>query len=169
MDMVVSRTKVWLDARFAKVRRKETNGSNFLAELMARATGADVALLNAGSIRADRFLEKGEMTMRDLCDLLVRVLLVTLQGLHFGTPCHCLFIILVLVLSTNNHILMLSRAGCFYESQWQVSVIALIILWWYVKYIVSRSFCNFLPPANKLSYSFLNLFHSYSCNQTKQL
>ena len=25
-----------------------------------------------GSIRADRFVEKGEMTMRDLCDLLVR-------------------------------------------------------------------------------------------------
>ena len=63
--MVVSRTKVWLDARFAKVRRKETNGSNFLAELMARATGADVALLNAGSIWADRF------PMREVIELLM--------------------------------------------------------------------------------------------------
>lgn len=70
MDTVVGRTKVDLDARFAEVRRRETNVANFLAELMARATGADVAILNAGTIRADRFVEKGEMTMRDLCDLL---------------------------------------------------------------------------------------------------
>lgn len=74
MDVVVGRSKVRLDARFAEIRRRETNVSNFLAELMTRATGADVALLNAGSIRADRFLEKGEMSMRDLCDLLVSVM-----------------------------------------------------------------------------------------------
>lgn len=70
MDVVVGRTKVQLDARFAEIRCRETNIGNFLAELMTRATGADIALLNAGTIRADRFLEKGVMTMRDLCDLL---------------------------------------------------------------------------------------------------
>ncbi|KAL7533326.1 hypothetical protein ACHAXR_005170 [Thalassiosira sp. AJA248-18] len=73
MDVVVGRTKVTLDARFAEIRRRETNISNFLAELMTRGTGADVAILNAGSIRADRFVEKGELTMKDLCDLLVRI------------------------------------------------------------------------------------------------
>ena len=110
----------------------------------------DVVLLNAGLILVDMFLEKGEMTMRDMYDLLVRVLLVTLQVLHFGTPySHCLSIIRALVLSTNDHISMLSRAGYFFDSQWQVSVIALIILWWHVKCMVSRSFCNFLPQAHK--------------------
>mmetsp|Transcript_566 Transcript_566/g.1039 ORF Transcript_566/g.1039 Transcript_566/m.1039 type:complete len:573 (+) Transcript_566:106-1824(+) len=70
MDMIVGRTKVKLDARFSEIRTKETNISNFLAELMTRATGADVAILNAGSIRADRFVDAGQLTMRDCCDLL---------------------------------------------------------------------------------------------------
>eukprot|EP00581_Thalassiosira_minuscula_P015309 CAMPEP_0183720282 /NCGR_PEP_ID=MMETSP0737-20130205/12943_1 /TAXON_ID=385413 /ORGANISM="Thalassiosira miniscula, Strain CCMP1093" /LENGTH=564 /DNA_ID=CAMNT_0025950127 /DNA_START=41 /DNA_END=1735 /DNA_ORIENTATION=- len=70
MDMVIGRAKVALDARFSQIRTKETNVGNFLAELMVRATGADVALFNSGTIRADRILEKGEMTLRDLCELL---------------------------------------------------------------------------------------------------
>jgi len=70
MDIVVGRTKTTLDARFGEIRRRETNISNFLAELMTRGTGADVAILNAGSIRADREVEGGELVMRDLCDLL---------------------------------------------------------------------------------------------------
>lgn len=70
MDNVVGRTKVRLDARFSEIRTKETNISNFLAELLTRSTGADIALFNAGTIRADRFIEKGDMTVKDLCDLL---------------------------------------------------------------------------------------------------
>ena len=73
MDTIVGRTKVRLDARFSEIRTKETNVGNFLAELMACGTGADVAILNAGTIRADRFVDKGQLTERDLCDLLVSV------------------------------------------------------------------------------------------------
>lgn len=76
MDIIVGKTKVPLDARFSEIRTKETNVSNFLAELMARGTGADVAILNAGTIRADRFIDKGQLTERDLCDLLVSSLLL---------------------------------------------------------------------------------------------
>lgn len=73
MCNVVGRTRVPLDARFTETRRGETNIGNFLAELMVRGTGADIALLNAGTIRADRFIEKGEITMRDLMAILVSV------------------------------------------------------------------------------------------------
>ena len=70
MDVVVGRTKIRLDARFSEIRTKETNVSNFLAELLTRSTGADIALFNAGTIRADRFIEKGDITVKDMCDCL---------------------------------------------------------------------------------------------------
>ena len=71
MNEVVGKSKVRLDARFSEVRTKETNIGNFLAELMARSTGADIGFLNSGTIRADRFVEPGQLIMKDLCDLLV--------------------------------------------------------------------------------------------------
>jgi 2',3'-cyclic-nucleotide 2'-phosphodiesterase (5'-nucleotidase family) len=71
MDVVVGRSKVRLDARFLSVRTEETNVGNFLAEVIARATSCDVALLQAGAIRADRFIEPGAITVGDLKDLLV--------------------------------------------------------------------------------------------------
>jgi 5'-nucleotidase len=70
MDVVLGVTKADLDARFSEVRTKETNVSNFLASVLARATGADIALFNAGSIRADRIIPKGILKVQDLCDLL---------------------------------------------------------------------------------------------------
>lgn len=72
MDTVVGRTKVRLDARFLTIRTKETNIGNFLAEVMARATSADVAILQAGAIRANRFIEPGVIKAGDINDLLVR-------------------------------------------------------------------------------------------------
>lgn len=69
MNTVIGRSKVDLDARFSQIRTKETNVSNFLASVMARATDADVALLNSGSIRADRIIQKGDIKMSDLADL----------------------------------------------------------------------------------------------------
>jgi 5'-nucleotidase len=70
MDKVIGRTKVDLDARFREIRTKETNISNFVASLMTRSTGADVAILNSGSLRADKIIPKGPITVRDLTDLL---------------------------------------------------------------------------------------------------
>jgi 5'-nucleotidase len=69
MNSVVGTSKVDLDARFSQIRTKETNVANFLASVMARATDADIALLNSGSIRADRILPKGDIRMSDLADL----------------------------------------------------------------------------------------------------
>lgn len=72
MDEIVGVTKVPLDARFSELRTKETNVGNFICELMTRSTGADIALINAGTFRADRFLGKdgGVLTEKDLCALL---------------------------------------------------------------------------------------------------
>jgi 5'-nucleotidase len=70
MDLVVGKTKVDLDARFSQVRTKETNIANFCASVLARATGADVVILNSGSIRADRIIPAGLLKVHDLCDLL---------------------------------------------------------------------------------------------------
>jgi 5'-nucleotidase len=70
MDVAIGRTKVDLDARFREIRTKETNISNFVASLMTRSTGADVAILNSGSLRADKIIPKGPITVRDMNDLL---------------------------------------------------------------------------------------------------
>lgn len=72
MDEIVGVTKVPLDARFCELRMKETNVGNFICELMTRATEADIALINAGTFRADRFLgeDDGVLTENDLCALL---------------------------------------------------------------------------------------------------
>jgi 2',3'-cyclic-nucleotide 2'-phosphodiesterase (5'-nucleotidase family) len=76
MNAVVGRSKVRLDARFLSIRTEETNVGNFLAEVVSRATSADVALIPAGSIRADRIFEPGVITARDVNDLLVRLVVV---------------------------------------------------------------------------------------------
>ena len=70
MDKVIGTTKVDLDARFSQIRTKETNISNLIASLMTRSTGCDVAILNSGTLRADRILPKGDIKVRDLHDLL---------------------------------------------------------------------------------------------------
>jgi hypothetical protein len=42
----------------------------------SRATGADVAILQAGAIRADRYIGPGEITAGDVNDMLVRTCFV---------------------------------------------------------------------------------------------
>ncbi|MBA3356500.1 MAG: 5'-nucleotidase C-terminal domain-containing protein [Pyrinomonadaceae bacterium] len=54
LSQTVGRSRVALDARSAENRTRETNVGNMVAEAFRRATGADVALMNGGSIRADR-------------------------------------------------------------------------------------------------------------------
>jgi 5'-nucleotidase len=86
MDTVIGRTKVDLDARFREIRTRETNISNFVARLMTWCTGADVAILNSGSLRADKIIPKGSITVRDMNDLLpmadpLEVIELTAEGL----------------------------------------------------------------------------------------
>jgi 5'-nucleotidase len=66
----VGRTSVALDARSAENRTRETNAGNFIADAFRKATAADVALLNGGSIRADELIAPGQLTMRNVFSIL---------------------------------------------------------------------------------------------------
>ena len=66
----VGRTTVPLDARSATSRSVETNVADFIADSFRRAAGADVALINGGSIRADDVLPAGDLTVRDVLSIL---------------------------------------------------------------------------------------------------
>ena len=70
---VLVHSAVDLEARFSKVRREETNTANLVADIMRLATRAEVALLNAGSLRADRVIPRGPVTLGDLRSLLPMV------------------------------------------------------------------------------------------------
>jgi len=64
------RTDVDLDVKSASVRTQETNMGDFIADAYRRATGADVALVNGGSIRADATFKRGVLTKRDVLSIL---------------------------------------------------------------------------------------------------
>jgi 5'-nucleotidase len=66
----VGRTETPLDARSEQGRNLETNIADFIADAFRQATGADVALLNGGSIRADTIISAGELTLRDVLSIL---------------------------------------------------------------------------------------------------
>ena len=66
----VGRTAVALDARSATSRSEETNVADFIADAFRAAAGADVALVNGGSIRADDIIPAGELTLRDVLSIL---------------------------------------------------------------------------------------------------
>lgn len=66
----VGMTSVSLDARSAANRTGETNIADYVADAFRQAAGADVALLNGGSIRADSIITPGELTLRDVLSIL---------------------------------------------------------------------------------------------------
>lgn len=66
----VGRTTVELEARSAVGRNRETNMGNFISDAFRKATGADVAIMNGGSIRADAVIKPGEITRRDVLSVL---------------------------------------------------------------------------------------------------
>jgi 5'-nucleotidase len=66
----VGRTNVPLDARSEENRTRETNVGNFIADAFRKATTADVALLNGGSIRADELIPAGVLTVRNVLSIL---------------------------------------------------------------------------------------------------
>jgi 5'-nucleotidase len=70
LDTPVGRTDAPLDARSATSRSQETNVADFIADAFRREAGADVALLNGGSIRADDVLPAGDLTLRDVLSIL---------------------------------------------------------------------------------------------------
>lgn len=70
LDEVVGKTQVKLELRSAVVRTQETNMTDFIADLYRESTGADVALVNGGSIRADAEIKPGDITRRDVLAIL---------------------------------------------------------------------------------------------------
>jgi 5'-nucleotidase len=70
LSVVVGRTAVDLDARSAPNRRQETNIGDFIADSFRAATGADLGLMNGGSIRADEIIHAGALTRRDVLSIL---------------------------------------------------------------------------------------------------
>jgi 5'-nucleotidase len=70
LSQFVGRTSVELDARSGAGRTQETNVGNFVADSFRAATGADVGLMNGGSIRADEIIRPGALTKRDVLSIL---------------------------------------------------------------------------------------------------
>ncbi len=67
---MVGRTRVPLDARSEANRTGETNAGDFVADSLRQATGADVALINGGTIRADTIYEPGPLSKHDVLAIL---------------------------------------------------------------------------------------------------
>ncbi len=70
MDKPVGRAAVPLDALAINSRNRETNLGNLIADSFRQATGADVALFNGGSIRANMTYQPGAITKRDVVTML---------------------------------------------------------------------------------------------------
>lgn len=66
LSQPVGRTAVALDAIEESNRNRETNLASFVADAYRKATGAEVALINGGSIRSDSVLRPGPLTRRDV-------------------------------------------------------------------------------------------------------
>ncbi|WNG38823.1 bifunctional metallophosphatase/5'-nucleotidase [Archangium violaceum] len=66
LSQPVGRTAVALDASEEANRTRETNLASFVADAYRKATGAEVALINGGSIRSDSVLRPGPLLRRDV-------------------------------------------------------------------------------------------------------
>ena len=70
LDLPVGETTVALDARQETNRTRETNLGSFIADAYRRQTGAQVALLNGGSIRSNTTYGPGALSKRDVLSIL---------------------------------------------------------------------------------------------------
>lgn len=70
MDQNLGVSLVELDGRFASVRTRETNLGNLVCDLLRVASGADIVLLNSGTLRSDTLHPAGTLTFRDLTNML---------------------------------------------------------------------------------------------------
>jgi len=59
-----------LDGRFDVVRSQETRLGNFVADIMASVTKADIVLMNSGTFRSDGIHYQGDFRLRDLMTIL---------------------------------------------------------------------------------------------------
>lgn len=66
----IGATSVELDALSHSSRQKETNIGNFIADSYRKAVGADIGLVNGGSIRADLVYQPGPLNKRAVLSIL---------------------------------------------------------------------------------------------------
>ena len=78
---VIGENQIFLDGERERIRYEETNLGDFITDIMREFTGADAALLNAGSIRAS--LDAGPITVEAVFKVMPyenELLLVELTG-----------------------------------------------------------------------------------------
>ena len=83
MKEVIGELDCELEGRFSELRTRETNLGNLITDIMRRATRADVALINSGTMRSDTIHEAGEFKMK------VRNWLLNFRGLLNFHPLIC--------------------------------------------------------------------------------
>jgi 2',3'-cyclic-nucleotide 2'-phosphodiesterase (5'-nucleotidase family) len=64
LNVKVGETEVDLDGERRHVRSRETNFGNLMADIVRQVSGADVAIMNGGGIRAS--IRKGEIRVKDI-------------------------------------------------------------------------------------------------------
>ena len=80
LDTVCGATAVELDGVFGHIRSRETNLSNFIADIVRDETKADVCIINSGTLRLDQVIPAGEIKLRHINDLLpIRDAIVVLR------------------------------------------------------------------------------------------
>jgi 2',3'-cyclic-nucleotide 2'-phosphodiesterase (5'-nucleotidase family) len=89
LKTVIAHSLCPIDARASVVRSQESGLGCFLCDVMASENCADIALINAGSIRSDRVYPKGNVTVEVFMDIFpfqdpVVLLLVPAQTLLLG-------------------------------------------------------------------------------------
>lgn len=70
MESIIGETSVPLDGRSAVVRSKESNLGNLICDIMRGSTQADIAWMNAGTLRSDAIHGPGPLRLKDLVDIL---------------------------------------------------------------------------------------------------
>jgi len=78
---IIGQSAVFLDAEREKIRYEETNLGNLLTDIMRESSGAQIALLNGGSIRAS--IDSGPITVEDVFKTLPfdsKVVLIDITG-----------------------------------------------------------------------------------------
>ena len=70
LDDILGSFTVPLDGRFASVRTGETNLGNWVCDVILASTGADLVILNSGTLRSDTVHPAGNFTMRDLVTII---------------------------------------------------------------------------------------------------
>lgn len=66
MERPAGVTGVELDARFDQIRCRETNISNFVADVVNFCNKTDITILNSGSLRTDEIIPKGVFRWKDV-------------------------------------------------------------------------------------------------------